>query len=139
MQPFISVVAFLAAGLAMFFYRENIAALVTSTPAWVGVTIAIIYLGWLYWSLYRRWLYNLTEKVIAAIPRQDRNAPCACGSGRKHKLCCTPESFLDPHNYHKTLLILSAAKLHSPLAARLYSPLNAILIRMVRKMNNTTS
>lgn len=28
--------------------------------------------------------------MVTAITRVSRNAPCPCGSGRKHKLCCLP-------------------------------------------------
>lgn len=55
--------------------------------------------GWIYkfWAPYRR---AVTEHTTAKTsgqesPKQSRNAPCPCGSGRKFKKCCGASTVLD--------------------------------------------
>ena len=49
-------------------------------------------IGWIYklWAPYRRAVAERTSDntLEQESPKQSRNAPCACGSGRKFKKCC---------------------------------------------------
>ena len=55
--------------------------------------------GWIYkfWAQYR---HSVEERTTAKTseqesPKQSRNAPCPCGSGRKFKKCCGASTVLD--------------------------------------------